>query len=80
MTPLARFVLYALGTAIALFISPLLRTRFPLNVIQGGLGERRALLFPRILFSSLLFGGIFGLFCGSAVMAIRLLLPHLFSK
>jgi hypothetical protein len=80
MTPLAWFVLYAVGTAVSLIVSPLLRNRFPLNLMQGSPGEPRALLFPRILFCSLLFGGIFGLLCGCAVMATRLMLPQLFSK
>ncbi len=80
MTPLAGFVLYVVGTAVSLVVSPLLRNRFPLNLMQGSPGEPRVLLFPRILFCSLLFGGIFGLFCGCAILATRLLLPHLFSK
>jgi len=76
----AWFALYVVGTAVGSFISPFLKNRFPLNLIKGAPGEPRALLFPRNLFCSAIFGGIFGLFCGWAFLTTRLVLPHLFSK
>jgi hypothetical protein len=80
MTLLSWFALFVVGTSIGSLVSPLLRNRFPLSIMHGSPGEARVLLFPRVLFGSLLFGGTFGLLCGSAILAVRFLLAHLFSK
>ena len=80
MALLSWFALFVVGTSIGSLVSPLLKNRFPLSLMQGHPGEPRALLFPRVLFGSLLLGGTFGLLCGWAILAVRFFLTHLFSK
>jgi hypothetical protein len=81
MTPLVWFILF-MATPIAI-PGPLLRllsSKFPLKLMQGNPGAGRPNFFLRIIFSSLLFGGILGVFGGCVAMSVWLLSPHLFSK
>jgi len=64
MTPLVWLSLYIVGTSIGMLASPLLKNRFPLNLMQGNAAEPRAVRFPRIIFSSLLFGALSACWAG----------------
>lgn len=50
-----------------------LRNSFPLNLMQGNADDARPLRFVRIIVASALFGGIWGLLVGLAVMAAQYL-------
>jgi hypothetical protein len=55
------------------FAGPSLRNRFPWNLAQAHSSDSRALLFLRILCSSVVFGGILGLAAGLIATAVSLL-------
>ena len=74
MAPLVWFILFmVMPLAFPTSLLRLLSSRFPLNLMQGNSGEVRPKLFLRIVFSSLLFGGMLGLLAGCAALTAWLL-------
>ncbi len=76
MTPVAWVALYIAATAIGELASPLLNSRFPLNLAHGKPGDTRSTLFRRFLVAYILFVGISGMLGGCLAMAVTLLLSH----
>lgn len=73
MTPLAWVAVYIAATAIGELASPLLKSRFPLNLARPKPGDTRVALFRRFLVANVLFAGIAGMLGGCLAMAVTLL-------
>jgi len=68
------------GILLGTLMVPFFRNRFPLNLMRNRPGDSHATLFARIIFSAVLFGGMFGLIGGWSIMLATLLFPHVGSK